>query len=400
MPKIIQINVCANWGSTGRIAEHINQHLYQKGWDIYFAYGRSVNPSQSKLIHLGNKFSQALALIQARLFDNDGLASYFATKTFIKKIKEISPDIIHIHNLHGYYINYRVLFDFLNNTEIPVVWTLHDCWSFTGHCSHFISIGCEKWRNGCFHCPLKNDYPSSLLLDRSAYNYKLKKELFSSNKNLHLVVVSNWLKDLVADSFLGRCEVSVINNGVDLELFKPTQRLSNKQKFRIIGLASVWTKSKGLFDFFKIRELLDASQYEIVLIGLSKEQVKDLPEGIIGIERTNSQQELVNYYNSADVFVNPTTADTFPTTNIEALACGVPVITYMAGGSPEILSDDTGFVVAKGNVEEMAHCIQTICERQDGLMKEKCRNRAELLYSVEMQYKSYLDLYKRILGRR
>lgn len=399
MPTLLQINSCANWGSTGKIAEQINQAATHKGWKTYLAYGREVNPSQSELIHVGNKASQAIALAEARLFDNDGLSNRRATQRLVKTIKAIKPDIIHFHNIHGYYINYRILFEYLNTTNIPVVWTLHDCWTFTGHCAHFVEVDCGKWINGCERCPLKKSYPTSWGFDRSSRNFQLKKQSFASNKNLHLIAVSQWLADFVKRSFFHNVDLRVINNGIDLKVFKPT-KFEKKSKFRILGVSSVWTRSKGLFDIFRLRELLNEDEFEIMLVGLSDEQIKSLPIGIIGIARTNSVEELVDYYSSADVFVNPTYGDTFPTTNLEALACGTPVITYRTGGSPESVGVGTGMVVKQGDVNAIVDAVKTVQSLGKPHFANACRNRAEQLYNREERYNEYVELYEKLIAER
>ncbi len=399
MPTLLQINSCANWGSTGKIAEQINQTAAVQGWKTYIAYGREVNSSISKLIHIGNKLSQAIALIEARLFDNDGLANRCATRKLIKRIKDINPDIIHLHNLHGYYINYKLLFEYLNATNIPVVWTLHDCWSFTGHCGHFVGVNCEKWRTTCRNCPLKKEYPASLGLDCSKHNFDLKKQLFTSNCNLHVVAVSEWLAGLVRQSYLKEVDIRVINNGIDLNVFQPQKR-ENKTRFRILGLSSVWTQTKGLCDFYRLRKLLDESEYEIILVGLSDAQIKTLPNGITGITRTNSVQELVGYYSSADVFVNPTYGDTFPTTNLEALACGTPVVTYSTGGSPESVTLETGIVVEQGNVLALKTAVETVKNNSKAYYSTACRVRAKLCYDKNKLYCQYVDLYNKLVSGR
>lgn len=399
MPTLLQINSCANWGSTGKIAEQINQAATHKGWKTYLAYGREVNPSLSELIPVGNKMSQAIALAEARLFDNDGLSNRRATQRLVKTIMAIKPDIIHLHNLHGYYINYRILFEYLNTTNIPVVWTLHDCWTFTGHCAHFVEVDCGKWINGCEKCPLKKKYPTSWGFDRSSRNFQLKKQSFASNKNLHLIAVSQWLAGFVKHSFFHNVDLRVINNGIDLNVFKPT-KFEKKKKFRILGVSSVWTKSKGLFDVFRLRELLNEDEYEIMLVGLSDEQRKSLPIGITGIARTNSVEELVDYYSSADVFVNPTYADTFPTTNLEALACGTPVITYRTGGSPESVGVGTGMVVKQGDVNAIVDAVKTVQSLGKPHFANACRNRAEQLYNREERYNEYVELYEKLIAER
>lgn len=399
MPTLLQINSCANWGSTGKIAEQINQTAASQGWKTYIAYGRSVNPCQSKLIHVGNTLPQGIALLEARLFDNDGLANRIATRRLVKKIKKIKPDLIQLHNLHGYYINYKILFDYFNSSGIPVVWTLHDCWSFTGHCSHFVGANCEKWKTQCSECPLKKGYPASLWLDQSARNYILKKQLFAANKNLHIVAVSKWIASLVQQSYLKDADIRIINNGIDINTFRPIVT-EKEAKYQILGVSSVWNKSKGLYDFYRLREALDVNQYDITLVGLKDEQIKALPKGIKGITRTNSVEELVRYYSTSDVFVNPTYGDTFPTTNLEALACGTPVITYRTGGSPESIDRRTGIVVEQGNVNDLCEAVFTIKKNGKQMYSDACRDRAEKLFNKEDRYLEYVSLFSELITKQ
>lgn len=392
MPVILQINSTANWGSTGRIAEHISEKAIQRGWVSYFVYGRNHNPSNSSLIRVGNILSNLIALVRARLLDDDGLSTRHATSRIISQIKKIGPDVIHIHNLHGYYINYQVLFEYLNSTSIPVVWTLHDCWAFTGHCSHFMQIGCNKWRTFCCNCPQKKSYPASWFKDESRRNFMLKKSLFSSNPKLHIVTVSHWLEGLVKDSFLKDKDIRVINNGVNLNVFSSTQHNRN-ERFRILGVSNVWTLSKGLEDFYSLRRILDVDLFEIVLVGVSKKQMKQLPAGITGVLQTSSCEELADYYSSADIFFNPTYSDTFPTTNLEALACGTPVLTYRTGGSPEAISPETGWVVEPGDLDTVVSILEEVRRQGKGHYQHSCRLRAELFYNKDERIEDYFDLY-------
>ena len=395
MPTLLQINETANSVSHGKIAEEIGKLAISKGWRSVIAYGRWATPSQSELIRIGSKFSVIEHGIESRLLDNHGLASRRATRTFIRQIEEIKPDIIHLHNIHGYYLNYQLLFKYLNETNIPVVWTLHDCWSFTGHCAHFVKAGCEKWKTGCYDCPLKNLYPKSFI-DRSNRNYSLKNELFGSNNNLHIVAVSDWLAGHVRHSFFKDKDIHVIKNGVDLKVFIPSFCEDNR-KHRILGVSSVWYKSKGLIDFCELWEMLDHEKYEIVIVGLTKKQIANLPQGIIGIERTESVKELVSLYSSADVLVNPTYADTFPTVNLEALACGTPVVTYRTGGSPEAVSPETGFVVEQGDINGLVDAIKEISAKGKSYYQSKCRERAEQLFDKNKCFEAYLNLYETLI---
>lgn len=361
---LLQINVTANWGSTGKIAEDIGKLAIKNGWESWIAYGRGNPNSESNLIRIGNDFDMRLHGIGTRLFDNHGLMSKSVTKDFIKKIKGLKPDIIHLHNIHGYFINYKILFDYLKEWGGPVVWTLHDCWPFTGHCAYYDYVGCSKWQNECMNCPQLRSFPSSLWKDRSYNNFQDKKRAFCGHPNITFVPVSEWLRNELSKSFLKDYPAVTIHNGIDIDIFHPIEDMSqNSDKKLILGVASVWDKRKGLEEFVKLRDKLP-EDYEILLIGLSKDQISALPKGITGIRRTENIEELVRYYNKADVFVNPTLEDNFPTTNLEALACGTPVITYNTGGSPEAVDKNTGFIIPYQNADMLAEGIVDICENR------------------------------------
>lgn len=398
MPTLLQINSTANWGSTGKIAEQIGELVMSHGWDSYIAYGRYANNSQSQLIRIGSKVSQAWHLLISRLFDRHGLASKCATKRLIKKIGQIKPDIIHLHNIHGYYINYEILFNYLQSIDTPVVWTLHDCWAFTGHCAHFVEQECYKWRIGCDNCPLRDSYPKSFS-DRANKNYKLKSTLVRSRRNIAIVPVSNWLANFVRQSFLKDKQITVINNGIDTNVFYP-QQTQEKEYYNILGVSSTWSNSKGLNDFYKLRTILDADKYHITLVGLTKQQIADLPDGIIGIERTNSIQELAHIYSDASVFVNPTYADTFPTTNLEALSCGTPIVTYKTGGCPETICSNSGIIVEQGDIKALKRAIEQVCSNGKAYYNRACRKRAEEYFDKNKCFLQYLELYNELLKTR
>ena len=393
MPILLQINSTANWGSTGKITEQIGQLAMMNGWDSYIAYNRSVNPSKSKLIKIGSKVGVYWHVLESRLLDNHGLASRFATRKLIKQIEAIKPDIIHLHNIHGYYINYKILFEYLAKRNIRVVWTLHDCWSFTGHCAHFIDAGCYKWREECNNCAKHNYYPKSAI-DRSRRNFKLKKHLFNAINSLHMIPVSKWVANFLSESFLEGKNITVIHNGIDLNVFSPQQR-QQANITRIIGISN-----KGIQDFFKLREQLDKDRYEIKIVGLTDTEIKSLPSGIIGLPRTNSTHELARLYSEADVFVNPTYADTFPTTNLEALACGTPVITYRTGGSPESVTTQTGFIVEQGDIEGLVKAIEEVRKNGKAHYSEACRKHAEENFDKDKCFAKYIELYNEILAKR
>jgi glycosyltransferase involved in cell wall biosynthesis len=399
---LFQINTVGNSGSHGQIAEAIGNVAMEQGWISYIAYGRRPRASKSKLIKIGTKWDIGWHVLQTRLFDRHGFASRRATKILIKRIKAIQPDIIHLHNIHGYYLNIALLFEYLSFANIPVVWTLHDCWPITGHCSHFDFIGCDRWETGCFECPQKNRYPKSILFDRSRKNYHQKKKFFTSISNLTIVPVSKWLGNVVKQSFLQKKTVRVMYNGIDTTLFVPLDvnkmksKLRLEEKFIILGVASVWDDRKWLNDFVRLSQLLD-SQYQIVLVGLTQQQKKTLPPAIIGISQTGNNNQLVEYYSAADVFLNPTLEDTFPTTNLESLACGTPMITYKAGGSPEAIDLTTGIIVEKGDIHGIVNAIKIIYSKGKSFYSSACRAHAVQFFSKEDRFKEYMDLYHELL---
>ena len=396
MPTLLQINVTANWGSTGKIAESIGLAALNQGWESYIAYGRYSNPSQSKLIKIGSQLDVYTHYAEQRVWDNEGLSSRSATKKLIAQIKEINPDVVQLHNIHDHYLNYRILFEYLNSTNIQVVWTFHDCWAFTGHCFHFVTKNCNKWKTGCYDCPLKSEFPKTMF-DRSKKNYKLKKSLFTSCKNLTVVPCSEWMANFVSESFLKEKRMQVIHNGVDLNIFKPVGNKNSNDKFHVLAVSNVWNKDKGLFDIYQLRKDL-SSEYNITIVGLSDAQIKELPDGIVSIQRTQNVQELVELYSSADVLINPTYADTFPTVNLEALACGTPVITYNTGGSPEAVDENTGVVVSQGDVLALKEFIEKM--RLHPLSSDLCRKRAEQYFDKNKCFNKYIQLYESLLDAK
>lgn len=392
--KLLQINVTANWGSTGKIAESIGACAIRNGWESYVAYGRYSNESQSQLVRVGSSIDTYWHYGMQRFFDNEGLCSKRATKRLIAEIKRIAPDIIQLHNIHDHYLNYQILFEYLNGTDIKVVWTFHDCWAFTGHCFHFVTKNCERWKTQCGSCPLRNEYPKTLL-DRSVRNYTLKKSLFAANKNLTIVPCSEWMENFVRESFLKDKQILTIYNGVDLNVFAPTTKgAQTRETFKVLAVSSVWTSEKGIHDIYQLREMLP-EDVEIVMVGVSEKQQQQLPTGVRGVQRTQNIQELVGLYNEADVLINPTYADTFPTVNLEALACGTPVITYNTGGSPEAIDEKTGVVVPQGDVRALADAILQM--KAHPLSSADCRRRAEALFNKNDRYEDYIKLYESLI---
>jgi len=402
--KILQINASVNSGSTGRIAEDIGKVLIEHGHESYIAAHYTSRPSASSVIRVGSKPDTYLHALKSRAFDRHGFGSVKASKDLVHEIQEINPDIIHLHNIHGYYLNIKVLFDFLKKIQHPVVWTFHDCWAFTGHCSYFDAVNCFKWETECHQCPNKKGYPASWGLDQSRRNFHEKKEIFNGVDKLQIITPSKWLAEHVSRSFLRNYQVDVINNGIDINEFRPSHNIKEThQKWKIndkkivLGVASVWDSRKGLKDFIQLRQLL-SKDIEIVLVGISDKDKNTLPDGITGIARTENVQELAELYSASNMFINPTYVDNFPTTNIESLSCGTPVITYNTGGSPEAINKETGIVVNQGDIEGLGTAINTILGKGKKLFTIKCRERAERKYNKDDRFMDYMKLYKELLS--
>lgn len=409
MATLLQISLEVNSGSVGRIAEQIGQVAIAHEWDSYITYARNHLPSHSKTIKIGTKSDIYWHGIMTRLFDSHCLHSTRATKKLIKQIEKIKPDIIQLHHIHGYFLNMQVLFNYLSSISTPVVWVFHDCWAFTGHCPHFEYVKCDKWLTQCTNCIQKKVYPKSIFKDRSFKNYTLKKLLFTSVSNLTIVPVSQWLENIVKKSFLQNLPIMTIQNGIDLNIFSPqssqiTYAVRNKlgltkNSFILLGVASTWEQRKGLDDFFQLYNIIP-KVWTIILVGLSKTQVKKLPNGIIGIERTENVAQLAALYSMAAVFINPTWEDTFPTTNLESLACGTPVITYRTGGSVESISEETGYIVEKGNVDAIKKCIVEIEKKGKKAYSDRCRERAIKYYNKDERFEDYMKLYNNLLKQK
>lgn len=398
--KIFIIN-SVPYGSTGRIMFQIADTVERQGGIAYTSASYTKPRGLSlpkKHYQIGTMLSKALHIALAKLTGLHGYYSWLATYRLVNKIKKTKPDIIHLHNIHGWYLNWPMLFGYLKQCGIPVVWTLHDCWAFTGHCPHFMAIGCDKWKICCFDCPLYKEYPGCFF-DDSKNQYTLKKQCFTCIPDLTVVTPSKWLADLVKQSYLKEYNTVVINNGVDTSKFKPTpskfrEKYHLEHQIIVLGVAFDWSPRKGIDDFVKLAKEL-SEEYTIVLVGISATVKQKLPKNIITIECTQNQEELAEIYTVADLFVNPTREDNFPTVNLEALACGTPVITYQTGGSPESITDKCGKVVPYGDYEALK---QAVIELKDAkhYMGEQCIHRAKG-YRKEDKYKEYIDLYNKIV---
>lgn len=392
--RVLQINSVYGKLSTGRIAADLVNVMNQENIEAYVATLDTTVKSPRVYSMSENSLYSKSNILLTRLFGRHGFYNRYSTKKLLRHIDSVAPDIIHLHNIHGHYINIKMLFDYINKHHIPVVWTLHDGWSFTGHCPHFDLIGCDKWKTGCHHCPQRRGYPDSWFFDRSKENYRDKKALFTSVEKMHIVTPSHWLADLARKSFLGKYPVTVIHNGIDTNVFFPCEsdlkkRLGLEGKFVIMGMVRNFENTKGGKYFLSLSEKLREDEH-IILLALN-ESKENLPSNITPIPATDSKEILAEVYSSADVFVNPTLQDTFPTVNVEALACGVPVVSFRTGGSPEAFDESSGIVVEKGNVDKLYEAIEQI--RKEPFDREDCRRRG-LLFDRDKRLAEYIEIYR------
>lgn len=370
----------------------IHKELLKQGYDSYVVWGRGRKSSNKNEIYLNDKIGVYFHAFMSRLTGKNGFYSKRSTNKLIKRLEEIEPDIIHLHNIHGYYLNIELLFNYIKRRNIKVIWTLHDCWTFTGKCAHFTSAKCNKWKRGCYKCPLTKEYPKSFV-DNTKWNYKKKKELFT-NLSIHIVTPSQWLAGLVKESFLKEYKIEIINNGIDTNIFKPTnsdfrEKYHLNNKIIILGVASVWDKRKGLNDFIELSKMID-DNYKIVLVGLSNKQLKQIPNSIIGINRTENQQKLAGLYSTADIFFNPSLEETFGLTSIEAQACGTPSIVYNSSALPEIVN---GYGIIVDHNEDYLNQVVKKCQQY---IKMDC-NQDSFKYSDKIMIKKYIKMYYEII---
>ncbi len=401
--KVLEIN-SVPYGSTGRIMFSLSEMLQQNGNEVICATGFSWHKSGRKEnIIVGNIFTKTFHMCMSKVFGNHGCYSFFSTQLLIKKIKAFKPDIVHLHNIHGWYLNVSKLLSFLKESQIPVVWTLHDCWAFTGGCAHFTLCKCDRWKMGCGSCNNLKEYPISSKRDNTDKMWQLKKECICQFANLTIVTPSRWLATLAKQSYLKDYTIKVINNGIDLQIFKPTKSHFrgkyniNDGEYIVLGAALGWDHKKGLDVFINLAKSLPEN-YKIVLIGTDKKADILLPNNIISIDRTQNQKELAEIYSAADVFVNPTKEDNYPTVNMEAIACGTPVITYNSGGCPEMIDETCGVVVELGDIDGLKKEIVRICTEKT-FSNKNCINKARE-FDKGKKLKEYMELYEGVITTR
>jgi glycosyltransferase involved in cell wall biosynthesis len=399
MPTLLQINSNAVIGSTGRIAEQLGELALKNGWKSYIAYGRHVGGSKSLLIKIGNNVSVGVHFLLSKLFDSHGFGSYYATKRFIKKIKVINPDVIHLHNIHGYYINIKLLFEYLAETNIPIVWTLHDFWPITGHCA-YIPKGCDKWIEGCENCQCRKAYPSSLS-DNSSANWKKKKAIFNLPDKIVITPVSQWLGNFVKRSYLSDFEIKVIYNGIDTNQFIPIKTNEPRKKyyigdsFMILGVASKWTEENRYNEIIELSKKLRKNEI-IFLVGISATQQRKLPSNIMGIHATDNISELVELYGTADLLLNISATVTFGLITVEAMACGTPVIVLDRTAGSEIVTTQSGFVI--NDINELFPIIDEVKSKGKAFYSNACRERVVKMFNKEDKFREYFNLYEDIFS--
>ncbi|MCL1854931.1 MAG: glycosyltransferase [Clostridia bacterium] len=421
--RVAHINVTATL-STGGIAADISRVLMERGHKALVAFARGYYPVGVPWLRIGNQAEQAWHLLWARAADRAGFAGRLGTQKLVRKLSAYQPDIVHLHNLHGYYLHLPTLFRWLEKTGVPVVWTLHDCWAYTGHCAYYTMApgdasraegrthrrattrGCDRYKRGCGHCPQKRAYPRSIGLDQSARNWREKRSLENKLRRLWLAVPSHWLAEEVRKSFLRDYPVYVLPNGIDMTVFRPCEDLDflrdvakkhrlDEQDGRhmLLSVASVWDARKGLEDFYELSRLL-GDEYCILLVGLTSRQRDQLPKNIVGVGRTENLRELCALYTAADLYISLSHEETMGMTLLEAMACGTQVLCYDATALPESVTDQVGAVAPVGNIAVVAETVKRLCDAPKDAAA--CRRHAET-YDKDKRYLAYVRLYEELL---
>lgn len=394
--KVVQINATCGIGSTGKICVGISELLTKANIENYILYSSRSNGYPLGISCSDDRYIKTQAL-KAKLLGNYGFQSRKATRNILSELERIQPDVVHLHNIHGHDCHLGMLFDYFRKYHIRLIWTFHDCWAFTGYCPHFTMANCDRWRHGCGNCPQRRDY--SWLFDRSAELFAAKKRLLQE-RNLMIATPSQWLADLVQQSFLKEYPVRVIPNGIDLAVFRPIEsdfrrNYGLEDKKIVLGVSFGWDVRKGLDVFIEMARCLP-DDYRIVLVGTNAETDRYLPSNVISVHRTQNQKELAEIYSAADVLVNPTREENYPTVNMEAIACGTPVVTFRTGGSPEMLDSTCGAVVARDDLDALEQEIIRVCEDRP-FPKDQCIAKAQE-FDQKQRLKEYLQLYERVIA--
>lgn len=405
--KVLQINsFYKNGGSTGRIAYDLKTLSEEYGIENHVAFGYEFIPTADPdTFRMEGMFGYYRSILMTRLFASHGFDNIWETLRLIRYMDKVRPDVIHLHNIHSYYIHVGMLFRYIKRHNIPVIWTLHDSWSITGWCTGFDYVQCDKWREGCHHCPLQKEYPKSWFLDRSRSNWHKKRKTFSGVRDLTIVTPSEWLADLVRQSYLKDYPVMTLNNGIDTDIFLPTPSDIKKElgidgKRMILSMAMYMMKAKGIDYLLQLRDMLNDNE-RLVLVGVEAKDVPMLENGrCICLPQTPDVNFLVRMYSAADIFINTTLQDTFPTTNLESLACGTPVVTFATGGSVESVDEETGEIVPQRDTPALLAAIRRVCDKGKAYYAPHCREKALRLYNKRTQFEKYIELYRAKAGTR
>ena len=397
---IVQI-ASASTGGIGRLTRDISDVLNQKGISNYIAYGRGEIFDSERDYMFGSRTEILMHGALTRLTDKTGLYSKNGTLQLLEFLDRVKPNIIQLHNLHGYYLNYEILFQYIKSHNITTVWTLQDCWANTVHSTHYTFVRCDQWKSQCYRCTQQRRYPTCWFKGNVKENYERKRRAFTGVENLTLVTPSKWLADQTKYSFLKGYETKVINNGIDLKLFRVKGKTDISKyhipdKKIVLGLASTWGDRKGESDFIRLAAML-SPEYVVVMVGLSSQKIKKLPSNVIGIEHTENVEDLVDIYNAAEIFLNLTYEDNFPTTNLEAMACGTSVLTYRTGGSPESITKEVGYVVPVGDIQAVRDIV--VAHRKNHQTILACRENA-LKYDKNDRFNEYVELYTHLKSKQ
>lgn len=397
--KVVQINGASINGSTGKIVSQLSEVMTQQGIENYIiTSGYKEKDERRNVFVVSNNKEVKMHQIQAFLLGDAGFHSDKPTQRLINFLEQIKPDIVHLHHIYGFWLNVEKLFSYLKSKHLKVIWTLHDFWAITGHCTHFESIGCDKWKSICFKCPQRKNYPYSLFFDKSSVLFQRKKDLLENWQELEIIAVSSWVAKYASESYLKNKQITVISNGIDLDTFHP-EIVKREElfagKYIILGVAMSWSSKKGLYDFIKISKLLKKDEL-IILIGLSKQQQIGLPKNIIGLPRTSTAKELCTYYNIADVYVSASVEETMGLTVAEAMACGTPAVVYQETALTELIKENTGVSVPQ-SPESLYYGISKIREKGKKHYSSSCEAFVELKYNKWKQYKEYCNYYRNSL---
>jgi len=398
--RILQINAVSTYGSTGRNVAEIEDYLNSRG-DVC-ATAAPIGRVRTNGYKIGTGFDRKVHSLLSRILGTQAYFSRGSTKKLLKYMERYKPDIVHLNNLHGNYINLRMLFEFLIDKDIPTVITLHDCWFYTGKCCHYTVDQCNRWETGCGNCPrLHKDNPS-WFFDRTPKMWKDKKRLISSVQRLAVVGVSDWITNEARGSFLASStRTTRIYNWIDLEIFRPTdsdilrEKLGVRGKFIVLGVASGWSNAKGLNMFIELAESIPDNMI-IILVGNINSYIP-LPSNVIHIEETGSTNELVEYYSLADVLANLSMEETFGKVSAEALACGTPIITYGSTANPELVGDGCGYVIDNNDICNIKKYLFEICENGKHYYSEKCVAFAEANFNKRDRIEDYRMLYNEMI---